>query len=103
MARIPLATFSDRVKAERVRKRLVESGIDAEISDEPLAKLWFVSKEETSVRIKVAADQFERPNSSCSSGTLPREYCARRFAVRSVSRCGSNIRHSLEDLSFQIW
>ena len=61
MTRIPVALFSDRAKAEPLQKRLVESGIQAEIHDElRLEKLWFVSKPATGVRLEVPAEQFER-------------------------------------------
>src|SRR5262245_45879496 len=61
MTRIPVALFNDRAKAEPVQKRLVESGVQAEIHDElRLEKLWSVSKPTTGVRIEVPANQFER-------------------------------------------
>ena len=61
MTRVPIALFNDRAKAEPLQKRLVESGVQAEIHDElRLEKLWFVSKPSTGVRIEVPADQFER-------------------------------------------
>ncbi len=61
MSRIPVALFSNRAKAEPLQRRLVESGVAAEIHDElRLEKLWFVSKPACGVRLEVPADQFER-------------------------------------------
>jgi len=61
MTRIAVALFNDRTRAEPVQKRLLESGVQAEIHDElRLEKLWFVSKPKAGVRIEVPADQFER-------------------------------------------
>jgi hypothetical protein len=61
MNRMPVALFSNRTKAEEIQKRLVESGIPAEVHDElRLEKLWFVSKPATGVRVEVPAPLFER-------------------------------------------
>src|SRR5947199_9877126 len=61
MMRIPVATFSNRAKAEPVQKRLAESGIKAEIHDElRLEKLWFVSRLAAGVRLEVPVSQFQR-------------------------------------------
>jgi len=61
MNRIPVVTFSHRAKAEPLQRRLVESGLQAEIHDElRLEKLWFVSKPAAGVRIEVPAHQIER-------------------------------------------
>ena len=61
MNRIPVATFSNCAQAEPLRKRLVDSGFQAEIHDElKLEKLWFVSKPGTCARLEVPAEQFER-------------------------------------------
>jgi len=58
---MPVANFSHRAKAEPLQKRLVESGLQAEIHDElRLEKLWFVTKPAAGVRIEVPAHQFER-------------------------------------------
>jgi predicted Zn-ribbon and HTH transcriptional regulator len=61
MNRIPVAIFSHRAKAEPLQRRLVESGLQAEIHDElRLEKLWFVSKPAAGVRIEVPVQQSER-------------------------------------------
>ena len=61
MTRIPIATFASSAKADPLRKRLAEAGIQAEIHDElRLEKLWFVSKPETGVRLEAPCDQYER-------------------------------------------
>src|SRR6266436_7710359 len=61
MTRIPVAIFNDHAKAEPLRERLAQSGIQAEIHDElRLEKLWFVSKPAAGVRLDVPASQFER-------------------------------------------
>lgn len=61
MSRIRIALFGDYAGAERVRQRLMQAGIPAEIHDEPgVAKLWFVSKRGAGVRLEVPAIHSER-------------------------------------------
>src|SRR5438094_6300496 len=63
MNRMPVANFSHRAKAEPLQRRLVESGLQAEIHDElRLEKLWFVSKPAAGVRVEVPVHQFQRAN-----------------------------------------
>ena len=82
MNRMPVALFSNRAKAEPVQKRLVESGVQAEIHDElRLEKLWFVSKPSTGVRIETPADQYERV---CQ---LLYDWDAADGALRDAIRC----------------
>jgi hypothetical protein len=79
---MPVALFSQRATADGLRKRLVESGIQAEIHDElRLEKLWFVSKPATGVRIEVPAGQFER---ACQR---LHELDATEDALREAIRC----------------
>ena len=65
--RAPVVTLNDRAKAAPIQRRLVNAGIAAEIDDELLEKLWFVSKEEADARIDVPMDQLERPSRSSRS------------------------------------
>jgi len=61
MNSIPVALFSNRVKAEPIQQRLSATGITSEIHDElRLEKLWFVPKRGAGSRIEVPGDQFER-------------------------------------------
>jgi hypothetical protein len=61
MNRMTVALFPNHASAEPARKRLTDGGIHAESHDElRLAKLWFVSKHESGVRLEVPADEFER-------------------------------------------
>jgi len=56
---MPVALFGGRATAEPLQKRLVESGIKAEIHDElRLEKFWFVSKPAAGARLEVPAQQF---------------------------------------------
>ena len=57
---VPLVTLNDCAKAAPIQRRLANAGIAAEIDDELLEKLWFVSKEESDARIDVPMDQLER-------------------------------------------
>ena len=82
MNRMPVALFSNRAKAEPVQKRLVESGVQAEIHDElRLEKFWFVSKPSTGVRVETPADQYER---ACQ---LLYDWDAADGALRDAIRC----------------
>ncbi|HEX4708602.1 MAG TPA: DUF2007 domain-containing protein, partial [Candidatus Udaeobacter sp.] len=58
--RAPVVTLNDRAKAAPIQRRLANAGIAAEIDNELLEKLWFVSKEESDARIHVPMDQLER-------------------------------------------
>ena len=61
MNRMTVALFPNHASAEPLRKRLADGGIHAEIHDElRLEKLWFVSKNESGVRVEVPAEEFER-------------------------------------------
>jgi hypothetical protein len=61
MNRVPVVLFNDRAKAQPIRQRLIESGLNAELNDSPaLPKLWFVSRRGSGVRIEVPAEQFAR-------------------------------------------
>ena len=60
MIRAPVVTLNDCAKATPIQRRLANAGIAAEIDDELLEKLWFVSKEEADARIDVPVDQVER-------------------------------------------
>jgi len=55
-----IALFNDCTSAERLQKRLVQAGIQAEVHDEQrLSKLWFVSKPGCGARLEVPGNQFE--------------------------------------------
>jgi predicted Zn-ribbon and HTH transcriptional regulator len=61
MSKIDLATFNEREKAEQVRKRLDEAGIQAEIYDEgKLQRFWFMSKPLAEKKIMVEEDDYEK-------------------------------------------
>lgn len=82
MNRMPVALFSTRAKAEPLQRRLIESGVPAEIHDElRLEKLWFVSKPAAGVRIEVPADRFEQ------AYPLLLQWDAAEGALREAIRC----------------
>src|SRR5438094_2398265 len=82
MNRMPVANFSHRAKAEPLQRRLVESGLQAEIHDElRLEKLWFVSKPAAGVRLEVPAHQAERAHQLLLS------WDAAEHALREAIRC----------------
>jgi len=59
MNRVPVVLFTDRARAQPIRQRLIESGLNAEFNDSPtLPKLWFVSRARAGVRIEVPEEQF---------------------------------------------
>jgi predicted Zn-ribbon and HTH transcriptional regulator len=61
MSKIDLATFNEREKAEQVRKRLEEEGIQAEVYDEgKLQRFWFMSKPLAEKKILVEEDDYEK-------------------------------------------
>src|SRR5215475_11146671 len=61
MERMPVTLFSNRDKAEAIRKRLAQAGFDQSIAERSLLeKLWFVGKGECRVSLEVVADQFDR-------------------------------------------
>lgn len=61
MKTIPVASFNTRSQAEALRNRLAASGIRAEIHDElRYARLWFVSRPKSGVRLEVPLTQTER-------------------------------------------
>jgi len=67
MNRMTVALFPNRATAEPLRKRLADLGIHAEIHDELRhEKLWFVSKNESGVRLEVPANEFERAENMVS-------------------------------------
>jgi hypothetical protein len=86
MNRMTVALFPNRASAEPLRKCLVDGGIHAEIHDElKLEKLWFVSKNQSGVRVEVPADEFERAeNILLARETEP----ATRQAIR-CPECGA--------------
>lgn len=81
MERVPILTTNDCAKAQPIQRRLVRASIAAEIDDELLEKLWFVSKEEADVRIVVPADQVERAEQ------LLLEWDAAEGILREAIRC----------------
>ena len=82
MNRIPVALFSNQAKAEPLKQRLVQSGIQAEVHEElRLEKLWFVPKGSAGARLEVAAEQFER------AYQLLLEWDAAEGALRDAIRC----------------
>jgi len=79
---MPIAHFSNRAKAEPIQKRLVESGIQAEVHDElRLEKLWFVSRPAAGFRIETRADQYEH---ACR---LLNDWDTAEGALREAIRC----------------
>jgi len=81
MKTIPVATFNGRSQAEPLQKRLVASGIQAEIHDVPHARLWFVSRPRTGVRLESPASQFERAHQ------LLLDWHRAEVALREAIRC----------------
>jgi hypothetical protein len=79
--RVPVVTLNDRAKAAPIQRRLANAGIAAEINDELLEKLWFVSKEESDARIHVPMDQLERAQK------LLLEWDASEGILREAIRC----------------
>src|SRR5882757_3131839 len=79
--RAPVVTLNDRAKAAPIQRRLANAGIAAEIDDELLEKLWFVSKEESDARIHVPMDQLERAQ------RLLLEWDASEGILREAIRC----------------
>ncbi len=61
MTRTRIALFMDPTAAELVRQRLVQTGIKAETHSEPaVARLWFVSKRDSGIRLEVPANQSDQ-------------------------------------------
>ena len=86
MKRMTVALFPNHASAEPLRKRLADGGIHAEIHDElKLEKLWYVSKNESGVRLEVPADQFERAENILLE---PETETVTRGAIR-CPECGS--------------
>jgi len=57
MKKVPIVMFSDRVKAQPVRQRFIESGINAEFNSAPkLPMLWLVSGRQCGIRIEVPTE-----------------------------------------------
>jgi hypothetical protein len=60
-ARIFVAAFIDRAKAEAVQQRLAKAGICGEIHDElRLEKLWFVSRPAAGARLELPPEHFQQ-------------------------------------------
>jgi hypothetical protein len=56
-----VATFSDREKAEEVKKRLVEAGMPAKVHDESkLQKFWFLSKPLAADKVVVDEKDYDK-------------------------------------------
>src|SRR2546426_7258306 len=82
MHRIPVAHFSGHAKAEPLRQRLAQTGVQAEVHEElRLEKLWFVSKGGAGARLEVPAQQFQR---ACQ---VLLEWDAAEGALRDAIRC----------------
>ena len=61
MSRMRVALFENRAQAESIRLRLVQAGIHADVYNESaLAKLWFVPRRQTGIRLEVSAKDAER-------------------------------------------
>ena len=60
MKTIPVAAFNGHSQAEPLRKRLEAAGIPAEIHDVAHARLWFVSRTRTGVRLQVPSSDLGR-------------------------------------------
>lgn len=61
MNKVPVVLFNDRAKAQPIRQRLTESGVNAEINDSPrLPMLWLVSGKGCGVRVEVPTEQLVR-------------------------------------------
>ena len=82
MNRIQVALFSNREKAEPLRSRLVQAGMQAEVHEElRLEKLWYVPKQSAGARLEVPAEQFER------AYQLLLDWDTAEAALREAIRC----------------
>ncbi len=82
MGTVTVATFNQRSQAEPVKKRLVETGIPAEIDHEStLEWLWFAATPVVKVRIKVPTADFE------ATIRLLRRWDAEEGILREAIRC----------------
>jgi hypothetical protein len=81
MKTIPVATFNGRHQAEPLQKRLTASGIAAEVHGAPHARLWFVSRPRTGVRLEVPASRLERAHQ------LLLDWHTAEGALREAIRC----------------
>jgi len=61
MNAMTVASFNERDKAEHLRERLAEAGIEAEVFDESkLQKYWFLSKPHAAVKLRVDVRHFDK-------------------------------------------
>src|SRR5207249_800645 len=82
MNRIPVALFTSSAKAEPLKQRLIQAGIQAEVHQElRLEKLWFVSKNSAGARLDAPANQFER------AYQLLLDWDTAESALRDAVRC----------------
>jgi len=82
MNRIPVALFNSSAKAEPLKQRLIQAGIQAEVHQElRLEKLWFVSKNSAGARLDAPANQFER------ASRLLLDWDTAEGALRDAIRC----------------
>jgi len=79
---VPIVLFNDRAKAQPIRQRLIESGINAEFNDSPtLPKMWFVSRRTAGVRLEVPEEQF------ATAEQLLLDWHESEGALRDAIRC----------------
>jgi len=71
-AKVPLVTLNDCAKAAPIQRLLANAGIAAEIDDELLEKLWFVSKEEATPGSMFQWINLSAPKSFARVGTRPK-------------------------------
>jgi hypothetical protein len=61
MKDMTIASFDEQDKADHLRERLKQAGIDCEVFDESkLQKYWFLSKPHAAVKLRVAVEEFDK-------------------------------------------
>ncbi len=77
-----MARFSNTLRAEPLQRRLIQSGLQAELNEGlGLERFWFVPTRGAGVRIEVPAHQFERAEQ------LLLDWDAAEGALREAIRC----------------
>lgn len=89
MRGLPVATFSDREKAEAVRKQLEEMGVPARVADESiLQRFWFVSKPLGAEKVVVEEKDFERAMQALAAAEA-KDHQLMQGAIK-CPQCGSS-------------
>ncbi len=79
---VTIATFNDQAKAKRLRNRLEQSGVQADIIGEgAIQRVAFMSKPQANVKVKVEESDFEKAQN------LMREWETADPEIGSALRC----------------